>query len=615
MVLTGGGANYTVESTIDSVVSLLNSTPAVTERLTASGSGTKVLQALPSMPLSGGVARASVVTAAALVALFQSVSSVAEAMTAAVMGDPTAIVQPAELFLSGGQAPASVSTVDEVVGLLNGTPEVAELIQTSGSGETVVTAGSVSLSGGGEQVNPTGTRTYGWDVHGRLAQVSLPNGQVHSYSYDYRTRRIGLQQTAAGAEPAKSTAVVFSGGLSLAEYESQATQTTIASPSQSTVRYVRGPDMGGGVGGLLYSRRAQAVKFNLSNGRGDIVAQSDTSGALTWTASYEAYGKRTKETGENLDKQRGNSKDEDPTGLLNEGFRYRDLETGVWLSRDPAGFVDGPNVYAYVKQNPWTSFDPHGLWSWSSFGKGLAVGAAFAAAVTAAVIAAPVLAGSAAIALGASAATAASAAAITSTAATTVAVTAAVISAPSVAADVASVATGNEITGSWSGGFENHGEMSDDAHSEKAGNLVGGVLGGAGTGVGMRNVRGNFRDKLARQAAKEEAAASTAEQGAVNAMISKDFKLFTGRSVYASKGGVPRNVSDKVKAEYGGLNGKGSGCAEAETLTKVDSAGVNMSGGSSAAALVGGKRSGELIPACGRCSPVLERRNINDAVK
>lgn len=153
-MLTGGGANYTVESTPDSVVSLLNSTPAVTERLTASGSGTKVLQALPSTPLSGGVARASVVTAAALVALFQSVSSVAEAMTAAVMGDPTAIVQPAELSLSGGQDPASVSTVNEVVALLNGTPEVAELIQTSGSGETVITAGSVSLSGGGGKKMP-----------------------------------------------------------------------------------------------------------------------------------------------------------------------------------------------------------------------------------------------------------------------------------------------------------------------------------------------------------------------------------------------------------------------------------------------------------------------------
>lgn len=91
------------------------------------------------------------------------------------------------------------------------------------------------------------------------------------------------------------------------------------------------------------------------------MAQADQSATLTWTASYEAYGKRTKETGSNQDKQRANSKDEDPTGLLNEGFRYRDIETGVWLSRDPAGFVDGPNLYAYVQQNPWTAFDPLGL--------------------------------------------------------------------------------------------------------------------------------------------------------------------------------------------------------------------------------------------------------------
>ncbi|MCW1917126.1 hypothetical protein OJ996_26325, partial [Luteolibacter sp. GHJ8] len=52
---------------------------------------------------------------------------------------------------------------------------------------------------------------------------------------------------------------------------------------------------------------------------------------------------------------------EDPTGLLNEGHRYRDLEAGVFISRDPAGFVDGPNVYAYVRQNPWSAFDPEGL--------------------------------------------------------------------------------------------------------------------------------------------------------------------------------------------------------------------------------------------------------------
>ena len=60
-------------------------------------------------------------------------------------------------------------------------------------------------------------------------------------------------------------------------------------------------------------------------------------------------------------RQRANTKEEDPAGLLNEGHRYRDLETGTWLSRDPAGFVDGPNLYAYVKQNPWSKFDPEGL--------------------------------------------------------------------------------------------------------------------------------------------------------------------------------------------------------------------------------------------------------------
>src|SRR5262245_13286394 len=52
-----------------------------------------------------------------------------------------------------------------------------------------------------------------------------------------------------------------------------------------------------------------------------------------------------------------------PTGLLNEGFRYRDLETGIFLTRDPAGFIDGPNLYAYVLQNPWAKFDSEGLFA------------------------------------------------------------------------------------------------------------------------------------------------------------------------------------------------------------------------------------------------------------
>lgn len=98
------------------------------------------------------------------------------------------------------------------------------------------------------------------------------------------------------------------------------------------------------------------------------MAATDASGSLTYQSAYEAFGKHgdtasSEEWGSTDDRQQANTKDEDPTGLLNEGFSYRDLETGTFITRDPLGFVDGPNVYTYVVQNPWTFFDPQGLQS------------------------------------------------------------------------------------------------------------------------------------------------------------------------------------------------------------------------------------------------------------
>jgi len=218
----------------------------------------------------------------------------------------------------------------------------------------------LTLSSGGSDLHTT----YTWDVLNRLTGVMRTDGLSGSYAYDYRTRRI--TRTEQGYS---TTALSFSGGLSAAEYPITNPQSAIPNPQSAAVEYQRGPDLGGGVGGLLYSLRAGLARFNLSNARGDVVMQTDSLGSLTWRASYEAYGKRPVETGTNLDRQRANTKEEDPTGLLNEGFRYRDLETGVWLSRDPAGFVDGPNLYAYVRQNPWTYFDAEGLSFWTKLGK------------------------------------------------------------------------------------------------------------------------------------------------------------------------------------------------------------------------------------------------------
>jgi RHS repeat-associated protein len=217
-----------------------------------------------------------------------------------------------------------------------------------------------------------------------LVGEAVAGSVVWRWGYDHRSRRVQRDEPGSGGERLR-TVTVFSGGTSAAEYtETAAAGSAWTVPSAPTVQHVRGPDLGGGTKGLLYSLRNGLPTFNRYNGRGDVVAQSDIDGTTTWVASYQADGRRTSEAGTNVERHRANclpkatrdaasglvfqaafaagrSKEEDPTGLLNEGFRYRDMETGTFISRDPLGHVDGPNVYCYVRQNPWTHWDPEGL--------------------------------------------------------------------------------------------------------------------------------------------------------------------------------------------------------------------------------------------------------------
>jgi RHS repeat-associated protein len=195
-----------------------------------------------------------------------------------------------------------------------------------------------------------------------LVGEAVAGSTVWRWGYDHRSRRVQRDEPGSGGARLR-TVTVFSGGTSAAEYTvTAAAGSAWAVPSAATVQHVRGPDLGGGTKGVLYSLRNGLPKFNRYNGRGDVVAQSDIDGTTTWAASYQADGRRTAEAGTNVERHRANTKEEDPTGLLNEGFRYRDMETGTFISRDPLGHVDGPNVYCYVRQNPWTKIDPEGLW-------------------------------------------------------------------------------------------------------------------------------------------------------------------------------------------------------------------------------------------------------------
>jgi hypothetical protein len=140
--------------------------------------------------------------------------------------------------------------------------------------------------------------------------------------------------------------------------------------------WVRGSDWGGGIGGILYSQalsgNANTAKYYHYDGRGDVVALTSNTGAVTYQAAYDAYGthgnvstKGTEESGTDTDPFRTNTREEwlsaDGTTFVNERHRPRDLLTDVYFTRDPLGQAAGPNPYTYVEQDEWTKTDPEGL--------------------------------------------------------------------------------------------------------------------------------------------------------------------------------------------------------------------------------------------------------------
>ncbi|WP_156346112.1 hypothetical protein [Verrucomicrobium spinosum] len=109
--------------------------------------------------------------------------------------------------------------------------------------------------------------SLGWDYENRLISFDKNTGDgqgLYTFVYDYRTRRI---ETVKDADPI--TKFVFSGGASVQEVEG----------GVLAAEFVRGSDIGGGVGGMLYSLRSGTPSYTHYNARGDVVAKTDGVGA------------------------------------------------------------------------------------------------------------------------------------------------------------------------------------------------------------------------------------------------------------------------------------------------------------------------------------------------
>ncbi|WP_167522314.1 RHS repeat-associated core domain-containing protein [Dissulfurirhabdus thermomarina] len=123
----------------------------------------------------------------------------------------------------------------------------------------------------------------------------------------------------------------------------------------------------------LYLREGGAYHFIQADQLGTPRMLVDATGAVTWRAEYEAFGRahvapaaratcNLRFPGQYFDQE---------TGLHYNWHRYYDPATGRYLTPDPVGLAGGINRYAYVNGNPVNWVDPEGLWA-----VGLVLGAA-----------------------------------------------------------------------------------------------------------------------------------------------------------------------------------------------------------------------------------------------
>ena len=128
--------------------------------------------------------------------------------------------------------------------------------------------------------------------------------------------------------------------------------------------YIRGADMGGGIGGLLARVFNLGASFMHYDGRGNVVQLTDAAGAVSGKYTYDAYGNTLSLTGgaAGLNPYRFSTK-EQVGPLLYYGYRFYSPSLGKWINRDPIREAGGANLYQFVLGNPLTYIDKEGLLS------------------------------------------------------------------------------------------------------------------------------------------------------------------------------------------------------------------------------------------------------------
>ncbi|MGH7484017.1 MAG: RHS repeat-associated core domain-containing protein, partial [bacterium] len=185
-----------------------------------------------------------------------------------------------------------------------------------------------------------GTWTFGYDTENHLISASK-TGISASYVYDGMHRQI--QKTVGSTK----TRYVYAGSKRILDYDGSGSLET---------RYIFGPGMDEP---LIAITSGGTITYLHSDRQGSIIAETNTSGAVTGPFKYSAFGESASvpASGFGFTGQRYDSE----TGLYYWKARYMSPALGRFLQPDP---IRSNNDYPYVDNDPLNTLDSTGLSPW-----------------------------------------------------------------------------------------------------------------------------------------------------------------------------------------------------------------------------------------------------------